>query len=160
MPVRIRMEGFSLVETLVALAIVSAGMLGIAGLYVDSLSDNRSAILRAQAVNLAIDMAERIRANRNAGIAGDAYAIGADGLPIVQGCAAAGLGCRQIALAQDDVSRWLVAIRDSLPGDGNRTPNGTISVDTTTTPTTYTITVSWSEPGTNRDSSCAIALQV
>lgn len=61
-----RSTGFSIVEALVALVVLSIGMLGIAALYVESLRAGRSAIYRTQAVNLASDMADRIRANRNA----------------------------------------------------------------------------------------------
>ena len=66
-------RGFSLVEVLVALIVLSVGMLGIASLYVDSLRAGRTALLRTQAVFLATDMADRIRANPTAGAA---YALG------------------------------------------------------------------------------------
>ena len=56
-------RGFSLIEVLVALVVLSIGMLGIAALYVDSLRSGRTAIHRTQAVILVSDMAERIRAN-------------------------------------------------------------------------------------------------
>jgi len=140
------MRGFSMVETLVALVILSVGLMGIATLFIQGMSSNRSAIYRAQAVHLAAEMAERIRANRNASEAG--YALDPDDAPLMQDCIAAGIGCTPIALAQDDLSRWLVAIYDTLPGDGKQTPGGTVSVDTSTTPTTYTITIRWLEPGT------------
>ena len=61
-----RMAGISMVEALVALVIISVGMLGIAGLYLCSLQAGRSANLRMQAVNLTTDLADRIRANREA----------------------------------------------------------------------------------------------
>jgi type IV pilus modification protein PilV len=59
-----RSGGFSIVEALVALVVLSVGMLGIAALYVESLRAGRSAVYHTQAVNLAADMADRIRANR------------------------------------------------------------------------------------------------
>ena len=59
-----RMTGVSIVEVLVALVIISVGMLGIAGLYLSSLQAGRSANLRVQALNLASDLADRIRSNR------------------------------------------------------------------------------------------------
>ena len=65
-------RGFSLVEAMVALMVLSIGMLGIAGLYVESLRAGRTAIYRTQAINLASDMAERIRANAQAGDMGQA----------------------------------------------------------------------------------------
>jgi len=60
-----RMTGVSIVEALVALVIISVGMLGIAGLYLTSMQAGRSANLRMQAVNLATDMADHVRSNRN-----------------------------------------------------------------------------------------------
>ena len=71
-------RGVSLVEALVALIVMSIGMLGIAGLYIESVKANRSALLRTQAVALAYDMADRIRANR---LAGNTYALALGAAP-------------------------------------------------------------------------------
>jgi type IV pilus assembly protein PilV len=54
--------GFSLVEVMVALVVLAVGLLGIAGLYVTTLKSGGGAIFRMQAVNLAADLADRIRA--------------------------------------------------------------------------------------------------
>jgi type IV pilus assembly protein PilV len=142
----LRFRGFSIVEALVALVVLSIGMLGIAALYVESLRAGRSAIYRTQAVNLASDMADRIRANRNAG---DAYKLAAGAAPTTQQCAPPGTAvCDPATLAQDDLARWLAAIATQLPGDGGGTPAGTIAVAPGVPPTRqYTIEVTWSEPG-------------
>ena len=63
-----KQQGFSLIEVLIALIIMSVGMLGIAGLYVQSLQAGRTSMFRHQAVALAGDVADRIRANPTAGI--------------------------------------------------------------------------------------------
>ena len=60
-------SGFGLVEALVALVVVSVGMIGIAVLYGQGLGASRTALYRTQAVILASDMADRIRLNRRAG---------------------------------------------------------------------------------------------
>ena len=60
-------SGFTLIEVLIALIILSVGMLGIAGLYVHSMQAGRTSILRHNAVTLAGDIADRIRANPRAG---------------------------------------------------------------------------------------------
>lgn len=156
-------RGFSIVEALVALIVLSVGMLGIAALYVESLQAGRSAVYRTHAVNLASDMADRIRANRNAGIQGNAYVLAAGDNPAVQGCADTGGGssaCDQVTLAEDDLARWLAAIRDTLPGNGNGTPSGTVAVDPATAPTQYTITVTWSEPGEAQPLSYVVSMQI
>ncbi len=60
------MQGFNLVEVLIALIIMSVGMLGIAGLYVHSMQAGRTSLFRHHAVTLAGDVADRIRANPRA----------------------------------------------------------------------------------------------
>lgn len=59
-----RSGGFTLIEVLVALLVLSVGLLGIAGLQLTSLRSNHSAYLRSQATILAYDILERMRANR------------------------------------------------------------------------------------------------
>src|SRR5436853_7178145 len=60
-------RGFTMIEMLVALVVLAVGMLGVASLFGISLHSGSSAITRMQAVNLATDLADRIRANRAAG---------------------------------------------------------------------------------------------
>ncbi len=161
-PIMNRESGFSIVEALVALLVLSIGMLGIAALYVESLGAGRSAIYRTQAVNLASDMADRIRANRLAGVAYDTATYG--GNPTPQGCVG-GAACTAQQLAQDDLARWLDSIRNpasptSLPGNGNGTPDGTVTVAPLVTPTQYTIQVTWSEPGEVQPLTYALTTQI
>jgi type IV pilus assembly protein PilV len=61
--------GATLVETLVAALVLAVGVLGTALLFMHGVQANRAALLRTEAVALAFDMAERIRANRDAGAA-------------------------------------------------------------------------------------------
>src|SRR6266480_2630199 len=64
-----RPRGFTMIEMLVTLVVLAVGMLGVASLFGISLHSGSSAITRMQAVNLATDLADRIRANRRAGSA-------------------------------------------------------------------------------------------
>ncbi len=66
-----RNGGFTLVEAMVALIVLSVGLLGIAALYVETLRANRTSLHRTEAVNLATDIADRMRSNR---LPADAYA--------------------------------------------------------------------------------------
>ena len=59
-----RHRGVSLIEVLVALLVLSIGLLGVAALQVISLRSNHGSFVRGQAVLLASDMADRMRANR------------------------------------------------------------------------------------------------
>ena len=61
---RRRQRGVSIVEALVAFVILSVGLLGIAGLYLESVRSNRTALTRTAAVQLANDLADRIRLHR------------------------------------------------------------------------------------------------
>lgn len=128
-------QGFGLVESLVALVVVSVGMIGIAALYGQGLSGSRTALYRTQAVNLAADMADRIRVNRRAGAS---YAgAGAEGT-----CGAGGnTDCTIAQMAAHDVFVWQAQIAGQLPG-------GVGAVQYVgTTPPTYTIAVTWQEVG-------------
>ena len=55
---RNRSRGFTLLEVLVALVVISVGMLGIAGLYVQSMQAGRTSMFRHHAVTLAGDVAD------------------------------------------------------------------------------------------------------
>jgi type IV pilus assembly protein PilV len=61
-----RNAGFTLIEVLVALVVLSMGLLGVAALQLTSLRANTSAAQRSQATFLAYDIADRMRANRKA----------------------------------------------------------------------------------------------
>jgi len=58
-----RHSGFSLIEVLVSVVIMSVGILGVAGMQVVSLQQNRSSLLRAEALQLGNDILDRMRAN-------------------------------------------------------------------------------------------------
>lgn len=68
---RRRQRGLTLIEVLVAILVVSVGLLGVAGLQATSLTANRVAYARTQATILAYDMADRMRVNREAALNGD-----------------------------------------------------------------------------------------
>jgi type IV pilus assembly protein PilV len=58
-------RGISLIEMLIALLVLSFGLLGLAGLQALSLKNNQSAYLRSQATMVAYDVLDRIRARRS-----------------------------------------------------------------------------------------------
>ncbi len=64
-------RGFTLIEVLVAIVILSVGLLGLAGLQVSGLRNNQEAYLRSQATIIAEDVFDRMRANRAAAQNGD-----------------------------------------------------------------------------------------
>ena len=131
-----RRGGFSLIEVLIALIIMSVGMLGIAGLYVQGMQAGRTSVFRHSAVTLAGDVADRIRVNPAAG------AIYAAGEGADRNCVDGGVDCSPEDMARHDISLWEQQADRSLP-------NGAVQVnrDGSTTPPTYEIIVTWDEPG-------------
>jgi type IV pilus assembly protein PilV len=148
---QIRAAGFSLVEALVALVVLSIGMLGIAALHVEGLRSARTALTRTTAVTLAADIADRIRANRAAKTEYDAVVTSAD---TDANCEPKGAGCTPAELAHHDKALWLGAIETALPGG-----TGTIDCDDAAVPATYTITISWSEVGANVPATYTLTIQ-
>jgi type IV pilus assembly protein PilV len=148
--IRGRMRGVSIVEVLVALVIISVGMLGIAGLYLSSLQASRSANLRLQAVNLATDMADHIRANKR-GMAN--YKATASDKGTSHDCTKA--VCNPKDLAENDIYLWKLAISAALPANANGTLTYTdvAVVDPKRPPPDYCeILVTWREAGADVDS--------
>ena len=156
-------RGFTLVEALVALIVLSIGMLGIAALQVEGLRSGRSALLRSQAIVLAADMADRIRANPTAQAS---YVKAADDTgAVTAACNPGGAGCTAAQMAAQDIAKWVGVVDDrydnpaigrlALPGG-----RGTIAVDTTTVPATYRIVVAWTESGTQGAGSYELRFQI
>jgi type IV pilus assembly protein PilV len=123
--------GFTLVEVLIALLVLSIGMLGIAALYLESLRASRQALVRTEAVTLASDMADRIRSNRNP----------VNGYDCAGTCAAGEGGN---AIAQADINAWLAAVTAQLPGG---TTSITYTAPVAGVPAAYEIVVGWTEIG-------------
>jgi type IV pilus assembly protein PilV len=131
--------GFTLVEAVVALVVLAVGMLGIAGLYIEGLRSSHSALARTTAVNMAADMADRIRANPAATVAYAGVGPGLNNL-----CVNGPADCTPVQLANDDWFWWNQDVQ-------NRLPQGTITAVAVAAPTpftnNYTIVMTWPETG-------------
>jgi type IV pilus assembly protein PilV len=143
-----KQRGFSLVEVLIALVIMSVGMLGIAGLYVQSMQAGRTSTLRHHAVTLAGDVADRIRANPRAAIA--YQGVGLDG-----NCVSGVADCDEVSMAGHDILLWDQQAVDTLP-DGDVE----IIFDDSGVPPIYTINITWSEPGAVMQPAYSISIPV
>ena len=140
-----RSRGFTLVEMLVALVVLSIGMLGIAGLFTVSLRSGGSAIQRMQAVNLATDIADRIRANRRAA---GAYNATATAMGTDKGCIGASASvCSKEDMAATDIFVWKNAITAAFKGGTATGEVAYTAASLPTLPATYTIKVTWKEQG-------------
>ena len=151
-----RQRGISMVESLVALVVIAVGMLGIAGLYLSSMQASRSAKLRSFAVELAGSIAARIRANREAGIAYNTEAYG--GEPEEHPCDEA--RCSPANMAEDDLAKWLLDLRATLPGA--EAVNGTVTVTDRANPESdnYVITVTWREANSDIDYTYTVSMNI
>ena len=124
-------RGFTLLEVLIALVVLSIGLLGIAGLQGVGLRSSHGAYLSSQASLLAYDMADRIRANPQTIAAYNGF----DSTTV--DCAAPPV----TPLAAADAAQWACAIEALLPnGSGNI--DGVTGADGTVS---YTITVRWED---------------
>lgn len=82
--------GFTLIEVMVALLVLSIGLLGLAALQTAALRDGQRAELRTRAVQAASDMVERMRANP-AGTAAGRYDLPRNRTPRSTGATGAAL---------------------------------------------------------------------
>ena len=141
---RCRAGGFTLVEVLVAVIVLSVGLLGVGKMVLFAARANGSAYMRSEATQQAYAMLDYMHANRAAALAG-AYnvAIGANP-PAAQDCFAAGPCTTPAAIASYDLAQWKAQLAAVLPaGDGSVT----IATDAANTQTLVTVTVQWDDNG-------------
>lgn len=123
-------QGFTLLEVLVALVVLSIGLLGLAGLQATSLRNNTSAYQRSIATMQAYDIADRMRANMPA-VRNGAYVFA--GIPPgVVSCSP----CTSAQIATIDAQEWNGANAALLPaGTGSVAQGGNV----------FMITITWSD---------------
>ncbi len=109
---RQRQDGFTLLETLVALAVLAIGALGLLSLASASTRSQQEALFRLRAVAAVDDLAGRVRANP-AGLA-DYAAEAAEG-DCHSGLSPAAV-CEAAPLAADDLFEWRARHIAGLPG--------------------------------------------
>src|SRR5690606_38291502 len=109
-----RPEGFTLLEVLIAMTVLSLGLLGLAGLQYASLQYNHSAHLRSQATVLAYDIIDRMRASRAAALQGGAYHGNGAFVDVECDDAFAPAGNRN--MARQDIMAWRNDLACLLPG--------------------------------------------
>ena len=107
-----KQRGVSLIEVLVSVVIMSVGILGVAGIQVVSLQQNRSSIFRAEALQLANDILDRMRANPLQNYAPVNFNAPPPG---ITGCTAA--ACTPPQMRHYDIAQWKCSI-NSEDADG------------------------------------------
>jgi type IV pilus assembly protein PilV len=133
---RHRAAGLTMVEILIALVVISIGLLGVAGLHAMSLRNNYDALMRSHASALAADIIDRMRANASAVVVGSDYDnLGFGAAPTVE---------EDSVQALVDMSEWKETLEAQLPeGDGDITV--TVAADGVTK--LVKVEVRWGERG-------------
>lgn len=116
-------RGATLIEVLVAVVLLSVGLVGLAGLQYNGTKFNHSAYLRSQATALAYDAIERVRANLAACPSSDAAlcAYLTDQAAVFDGDAneecnrAVNSGGDAAAMAASEINQWKHCLESTLP---------------------------------------------
>ncbi len=137
-----RQHGFTLVEVLVSLLVLSMGLIALAALQSHSMRSTHSAHLRTQASQYAYDILDRMRANREAARAG-AYDLALTDATPVCGATAPLVDC--------DRAQWRADLAN-LP-DGT----GAIAYDTATEQ--VTVVVQWNDERAGGTTTTSLTLQ-
>ena len=143
-PFQFRQRGVTLIETLVAVVVMSIGLLGIATLFLSSLRDTGSAMWRTRAITLSEDIIERMRANRSEAAR---YDSGVTPTGQNHDCAATAdmtvpASCSPQQLAEQDIHEWRARVTDSVIGLPSGVARITVSGGT---PADVTVFVQWTE---------------
>jgi type IV pilus assembly protein PilV len=151
-------RGFTLLEVMVALLILSIGLLGLAALQLTGMRYNTDAYARTQATLFAYDIIDRIRANPAGRINGNYSVANTAAAEVIVGaysacsattCKCDGTACSSANLALYDLGKWYSAqeaVTGGLPvpgglpgtGPGNRATIGLVG-------TMLTVTMNWRE---------------
>lgn len=127
-----------MIEALVALVVLSIGLLGVAKLVLGAVHSDDSAYMRGQATQLAYELLDEMRANRPGAIAGDYSLAGAN-----NNCS--GAACTPQALAQLDIFTFLNRCAQVLPSGCVAVPNPVGTATDAFNDTIATITISWDD---------------
>lgn len=126
-PSRTNSAGFAMLEVLIAILVVSFGLLGLAGLQAVGLRNNHSAYMRSIATQEAYDIADRMRANK-AGADAGSYStwLNSTTIPTDPNCITS--GCSTANMAKYDAFQWKTNLASLLPGG-----KGIVCLDSTPT---------------------------
>ena len=140
MSLSVKQNGFTLLEVLIALIVLSIGLLGHS--KIQALGVRAGTNLRTEATFLANDMIERMRANRPS-VASDYYAginyaaIDCTSAPAKicsEGTAGTASDCTSTEMADEDAFNWFCDVTASLP-------NGNVAVSSAAG--VYSVLVGW-----------------
>lgn len=156
-PAKKHQKGFSLIEAMVALFVLTIGVLGAAGLQAQAMRSGSVAAQRMFVTMKTQELMDRIRANAgnirltysvdpvankmlaNETLVSDVGTLYDAAGPTDGGCNSGNI-CTSAGMVAHDIFMWQNALNDFLPGN----PNYTVSVDADLN---VTLSVSWDERG-------------
>ena len=171
-------SGFSLIEVLISIVILSFGLLGLVGLQAAALQGNRDARLQSTAVLLARELAEMMRSNKDVALtatnpylgdfntdpmvaASPSYCLNVGSLPTA--CSS------NTAIANAQMTEWLARVNSELPGARvavcvDKAPYDTAgkprwACDNTGTGPIAVIKIGWTRSSTKRSADLADAFE-
>ena len=152
-PLFSRERGFSLVEVLVALMVLSIGLLGLAALQTTGLRLNHQSYQRTQATLNAYDIIDRIRANPGGMSAGVYDNIDLSPNPSAIDCMAPA-GCTTAEMADYDIGEWKDSLTNLLSQGQGGICRGTLTLSpyacaVNLGATLFTVRVTWVEHDLN-----------
>ena len=149
--------GFTLIEILVSLIILSVGVMGIAAMQMSTYKQLRTSQNMSTAAMLAGDIADRMRANPAAAL-NNSY--NHTKTPAnVRDCAA--LACTSAQLATYDIAQWQQRVTGNNGGDTREPgslPSGQGTVARIGTTSDFNITVRWDDNLSGSEGSACTAL--
>ena len=145
-----RIAGFSLIEVLIALVILSVGLLGIAAMVSTSLKSKDSSYYHTEALALASAIMDRMRANHDTATA-NGYDVSFNsnaGTAANNNCTTG--TCTSSQIAAMDVAQWQAEIGAILPPFGSTLASGSITTTTVNQMTQVNVAIQWNDQRANR----------
>ncbi|MBT8435461.1 MAG: type IV pilus modification protein PilV [Gammaproteobacteria bacterium] len=132
-------QGVTLIEAMIALLVISVGLLGIASLQITAMSQNASSLNHSQAVWFAYNMSDRIRANTAAQF--NNYNGINTSTGYTQDCMT--LNCSDAQMVVADAADWETMVETLPSGQGiiTSSPDAILG-------TVLQVTVMWDDDGT------------
>lgn len=141
-----KIRGFTLIEVLVALFVLSIGLLGLAALQTIGLKFNQQSYGRTQTTLQAYDIIDRMRANKNntAAISSEYDNVGFTSSPGTTDCSI--VQCNTTQIADYDIRTWQTTNAKLLPQGQGAICRGTFSGSVCTVGgSVYDIAIQWTE---------------
>lgn len=170
----LRQGGMGMIEVLLSIVIIAIGVLGLAGIQAATIKHTNTSYARDQAMRLAYDLADRMRAYTGNATDGAVFSTvnGTNLLtPAITATCYQAAGCTRAQMVQSELAAWLADVRRLLPRgealvclDDNNTDEGATLVANasdgatyagsnhrcTNTGSTYVIKIWWADDRSGR----------